>query len=127
MKQCGLRDCTVGFFEIVVNDELDRFVEHVMAHTKRRKRDVIQLIRGLPGFKAEFILNDSWHVYESHVEVFAAAWAASDLQDGRPPKPLYEVCIPYGSTPSVMLFTHDPREQIEQLFPEAVVRVTMEA
>jgi len=50
-----------------------------------------------------------------------------ELVFGRAPKPLYLVIVPYGSTPSVLLFTHDPREQIEQLFPEAVVRVTMEA
>lgn len=127
MKEIRLRECTVGSANLVVNAELDRFVGHVMAHTKRKKRDVIQLIKGLHGFRAEFVLNDSWDVLYSHVEVFAAGWAGSDLHDGRAPKPLYLVIVPYGSTPSVLLFTHDPREQIEQLFPEAVVRVTMEA
>lgn len=127
MKEIRLRECTVGIANIVTNAELDRFVGHVMVHTKRKKRDVIQLIKGLHGFRAEFVLNDSWDVLYSHVEVFAAGWAGSDLHDGRAPKPLYLVTIPYGSTPSVLPFTHDPREQIEQLFPEAVVRVTMEA
>jgi len=127
MKEIRLRECTVGIANIVTNAELDRFVGHVMAHTKRKKRDVIQLIKGLHGFRAEFVLNDSWDVLYSHVEVFAAGWAGSDLHDGRAPKPLYLVTIPYGRGDSVLLFTHDPREQIEQLFPEAVVRVTMEA
>lgn len=111
----------------VLDNDLSDFARLVMKHVKRRKRDVLEAIRRLPGFKKEFILNDSAGVFHTHANEWAEGWAQSDLADGRPPKPLYGIVVPYGNTPSLMLFTQCPKEALEKEFPEAIVRFAMES
>lgn len=112
---------------IIYDKSISDFMTLVMQYTKRRKREVLEIVRKIPGFKKEFVINWSAQCFESHVEEWADGWAQSDLADGRPSKPLHKVWVPYGNTPSVMLFDRCPKEDIEKTFPEAIVRSTMEA
>lgn len=113
--------------KLIKNKQANDFIKLVMDSAKRRKSEIVNAVKNLPGFKKEFVLNNSAGVYATHADAWAEGWAQSDLQDGRPPKPLYVVMVPYGNTPSLLLFTEDPQSAMEEMFPETVVSVTMES